>query len=101
MSRKTLASTLAFTLAAIPVLLSATFAATHDFTRDYVCKGSSLAGWHALGQASWRPENGEISSTPQTPDGAPNIINSSVKATFISGSRCARRARPRGKKNNS
>ncbi|HTP33486.1 MAG TPA: FG-GAP-like repeat-containing protein [Candidatus Acidoferrales bacterium] len=50
-------------------LLSVIFAATHDFIPDYAFKGSSLAGWHTLGPATWRAENGEIRATPQSPEG--------------------------------
>ena len=70
MYRKTLIST----LAAVFVLLSALFvsallAATHDFLPDFTFQGSSLNGWHTLGQANWRAGNGEIIATPQNPDG--------------------------------
>src|SRR5258708_39633242 len=64
MSTKTLISTIT-----VSVLLSAIFAATHDFTPDFVFRGSSLAGWHTLGHANWRAENGEITGKPETPDG--------------------------------
>src|SRR5947209_7549580 len=65
MSTKTLIST----LAPVFVLLSAIFAATHEFIPDFAFKGSSLTGWHTVGQAAWRAENGEIVGTPQTPAG--------------------------------
>jgi len=32
-------------------------------------KGSSLTGWHVLGQAEWRAENGEIIGTPKQAGG--------------------------------
>jgi len=51
------------------LLLSAIFAATHDFVPDYKFAGSSLTGWHPLGHANWRAENGEIIATPQSADG--------------------------------
>jgi hypothetical protein len=65
MSKKNLISI----FAAATLLLSALFAATHDFVPDFTFKGSSLAGWHTMGSASWRAENGEIAGTPQSPDG--------------------------------
>jgi hypothetical protein len=55
------------TLAAVFVLLSAIFAATHDFIPDFTFQGSSLTGWQAVGSARWRAENGQIIATPQTP----------------------------------
>jgi len=65
MSKKTLISA----IAALLVVLSAILAATHDFVPDFVFKGSSLAGWHTLGHATWRAENGEITGKPDTTDG--------------------------------
>ncbi len=86
MSTKTLIST----LAAVPVLLSAIFAATHDFTPDYVFRGSTLAGWHALGQANWRAENGEITATPQSPDGGWLVLDKGYQdLDFYTEFRCA------------
>ena len=42
------------------LIVSAGFAANHDFIADVTFKGSSLNGWHTLGQAAWRADNGEI-----------------------------------------
>jgi hypothetical protein len=36
-----------------------------DFLPDGVFKGSTLAGWHAVGQADWKAVNGEIVGTPK------------------------------------
>ena len=49
----------------ICVIGSAVFAASPNFLPDVVFKGSSLTGWHTLGQADWRAENGEIISAPK------------------------------------
>ncbi len=65
MSKRTLISAIATVL----VVLSAIFAATHDFIPDYTFQGSSLANWRPVGHANWRAENGEIIATPQNPDG--------------------------------
>ena len=56
-------------LVAASGLLSAIFAVTHDFTPDFAFRGSSLTGWHTLGHANWRAENGEITGRPETADG--------------------------------
>jgi hypothetical protein len=45
------------------------FAAPKDFAPEYVFQGSSLTGWHTLGNATWRAENGEIIAKPDTPEG--------------------------------
>ena len=42
------------------LLLAPLFGVGPTFTPDSVFKGSSLSGWHALGQAGWRAENGEL-----------------------------------------
>src|SRR5689334_20965222 len=65
MSRKSLI----LTIVAIPVLLTAIFAATRDFIPDFTFKGSSLDGWHSLGHATWHAENGQITATPLDRDG--------------------------------
>ncbi|HEV2448694.1 MAG TPA: DUF1080 domain-containing protein, partial [Candidatus Sulfopaludibacter sp.] len=71
------------------LLLSAIFAATHDFTPDFTFRGSSLTGWHALGQANWRAENGEIAGTPQAPDGGWLVLDKSYQdVEFYTELRC-------------
>src|SRR3954452_8583056 len=75
MSTKTLVSTI---VAAIG-LLSALFAATHDFVPDFAFRGSSLAGWHTLGHANWRADNGEITAKPETPDGGWLVLDKSYQ----------------------
>jgi hypothetical protein len=45
------------------------FAAGPSFHPDVTFHGSSLSGWHTLGQASWHAENGELIGTPQSASG--------------------------------
>ena len=86
MSTKTCLSS----FAAVFILLSAIFAATHDFTPDYVFRGSSLTGWHTIGQANWRAENGEITATPQSPEGGWLVLDKGYQdLEFYSEFRCA------------
>jgi hypothetical protein len=86
MSTKTWIST----LAAVFVLLSAIFAATHDFTPDFSFQGSSLTGWHTLGPAGWRAQNGEIIATPQSPDGGWLMMDKGYQdVEFYTDVRCA------------
>lgn len=66
-------------LATIPVFLSATFAATHDFIPDFAFRGASLTGWRVLGHANWRAENGEITAAPQIPEGGWLILDKSYQ----------------------
>src|SRR4051812_41479237 len=86
MSKKTLT----LTLAPVFLLLSAIFAATHDFIPDFAFKGSSLTGWHTVGHADWRAENGEIVATPQTPDGGWLMMDKGYQdVKFYTEIRCA------------
>ena len=45
------------------------FAMGPSFSPDTTFHGSSLTGFHALGQANWRAENGELIGTPQNGGG--------------------------------
>ena len=45
--------------------LAPVFAAGPSFRPDGTVRGSSLAGWHPLGHADWKAENGEIVGTPR------------------------------------
>jgi len=52
--------------AAIAVLwLVRVFAEGPSFIPDATFKGTSLTGWHVLGQADWHAQNGEIVGTPK------------------------------------
>jgi hypothetical protein len=75
---------------AIPVVFSAIFAATHDFIPDFVFRGSSLTGWHTLGHANWRAENGEIVAKPETVDGGWLVLDRGYQdVDFYTEFRCA------------
>lgn len=71
--------TLVTTIAAVTLLLSALFAATHDFVPDFTFRGASLARWRQVGHANWRAENGEITGTPQAPDGGWLVFDKSYQ----------------------
>ena len=45
------------------LLLGPVFAVGPSFIPDGTVKGSSLTGWHVLGQADWKAQNGEIIGT--------------------------------------
>src|SRR5689334_9384721 len=75
---------------AVPVLLSAIFAATRDFIPDFTFQGSSLNGWRVLGQANWRAESGEIVGTPRGQDGGWLLLDKSYQDVELSTEfRCA------------
>ena len=87
--------TLFLTLASVLLLLSAILAATHDFVPDFTFQGSSLAAWHPLGHANWRAESGEISATPQSPDGGWLVLDKSYQdVKFYAEFRCTEKCDP-------
>jgi hypothetical protein len=69
MSTKRLYIAIAVTAVAICIIGSAVFAASQNFRPDVIFKGSSLTGWHKLGQADWRADNGEIIAPPKESGG--------------------------------
>jgi hypothetical protein len=45
------------------------FASGPSFHPDVTFSGSSLSGWHTIGQANWTAANGEITGKPKSADG--------------------------------
>jgi hypothetical protein len=66
------------TVAAL-VGVTPTLASGPSFKPDVTFQGSSLDGWHALGQAKWHAENGEVVGTPQSSDGGWLILGKSYQ----------------------
>jgi Domain of Unknown Function (DUF1080)/FG-GAP-like repeat len=57
----------AWRIAAIAALsLAPIFATVPNWIPDITFKATSLAGWHTLGQADWRVQNGEVIGTVRT-----------------------------------
>jgi hypothetical protein len=54
-------------------------AAPRTFVADYTFTGSNLTGWHSLGQADWRAQDGQIVGTPRTPAGGWLIFDRSFQ----------------------
>src|SRR5438045_8814168 len=65
-----------YLIAAIPVLL---LAAAPTFTPDVTFKGSSLTGWHTLGFADWRAQNGEITGVAKQDGGGWLVLDRSYQ----------------------
>jgi hypothetical protein len=64
-----------------------------SFRPDVTFKGSALAGWHTLGAATWRAENGEIVATPKQPGGGWLVLDKSLQdvgfyASFLCAAGC-------------
>src|SRR5258707_15544881 len=82
-------------LAAGCALGTAIFAANQNFFPDVVFKGSSLTGWHKLGPADWRADNGEIISAPKESGGWVMVDKGYQDIAFYRSVSFAR-ARPNG-----
>jgi hypothetical protein len=54
---------------ALGAIATAILAANANFVPDYLFKGSTLAGWHKIGAAEWRAEDGEIIASAKGGDG--------------------------------
>ena len=69
------------------------FAAGPSFHPDITFSGSSLSGWHPLGQASWHADNGVLTGKPESPGGGWLMLDHSYQdvglfATFKCSSGC-------------
>ena len=61
---------------------------TH-FRPEPAFNGTTLAGWHPVGQADWRVEKGEIVGTPKAPGGGWLVLDKSYQDTgFFASFRC-------------
>jgi hypothetical protein len=64
--------------------------ASKNFMPDAVFTGGSLTGWHSVGNAAWRADNGEIIGTPSAASGGWLLFDRSYEDIAVSASfRCA------------
>ena len=49
------------------------------FVPDWTFKGSTLAGWHVLGDAEWKAVDGELVGTPKSTDGGWLVLDKSFQ----------------------
>jgi hypothetical protein len=76
-------------MALLGALLIAAYGAVPTFKADNTFKGSSLQGWHMMGQADWRAENGEIIGTPKQESGGWLALNQQFQdVAFYASFRC-------------
>lgn len=66
-----------FAAIAAALLTVPTLAMGPSFVPDWTFKGSSLTGWHVLGQADWKAQNGELVGTPKQPSGGWLVLDKS------------------------
>jgi hypothetical protein len=65
------------------------FASGPSFHPDFTMSGSNLNGWHPLGQADWRAENGEIVGKPKQGQGGWLVFDRSYQdINFYTQFRC-------------
>ncbi len=70
-------------------LVAQVFNAGPTFVPTSTFEGSSLTGWHVMGQADWRAENGEIIGTPQQAGGGWLVLDGSYQdILFYTSFRC-------------
>ena len=72
------------------LVLAPLFGVGPSFKPDVTVKGSALTGWHALGQASWKAQEGEITGAvkPGSQGGWLVLDRSYQDAAFYSSFRC-------------
>jgi hypothetical protein len=77
MSKKRFVVLLTAVLACSGVAL--VFGGGPTFHPDAIVQGSALTGWHTLGQADWKMQNGEIVGTPKAPGGGWLVLDKSYQ----------------------
>src|SRR3954467_13484044 len=60
-------------------LLGLAFGVGPSFRPDRTVKGSGLSGWHTVGTATWKVENGLITGTPQQDAGGILMLDESLQ----------------------
>ncbi|MEO5740670.1 MAG: DUF1080 domain-containing protein, partial [Vicinamibacterales bacterium] len=73
------------------ILLTVPLSGTRSmFVPDWTFRGSTLAGWHVLGDAEWKAVDGELVGTPKSPDGGWLILDKSFQdVEFGADFKCA------------
>jgi len=66
----------------------------NDFRPDLTFKGSALTGWHTLGAAEWKAQNGELTGSATAAGGGWLVLDTSYQdLNFFSRFRCAAECR--------
>ena len=82
------------TAAVAGLLLSSGYGANPSFVPDTTFKGSALTGWHTLGPAEWRAQNGEITGVAK-PGGGWLVLDRAYQDVAVYASlRCAGPCKP-------
>ena len=77
-------------LAVAALTMAVLFAAVPSaFVPEWTFQGSSLKGWHVLGEAGWRAENGVLIGTPKSAGGGWLVLDKSYQDLgFFASFRC-------------
>src|SRR6185436_3291220 len=67
------------------VSLLAIAVSAQNYFVDTPYKAASLAGWHVLGDATWRAEGGEYVGTPKSPKGGWLVLDKSLQDVGLFG----------------
>src|SRR5438874_612182 len=67
------------------VSLLAIVVSAQNYFVDTTYKATSLAGWHVLGDASWRAEGGEYVGTPKSPKGGWLVLDTGLQDVGVFG----------------
>ncbi len=71
-------------------LALACFGAGPSFVPDVTFKGSSLTGWHGVGEADWKAESGEIIGVPKSAGGGLLLMDKGLQDLgFYASFRCS------------
>ncbi len=70
---------------AAALAVSAGIAVAQNYAEDVHFKPTSLAGWHVLGDATWKVENGEYVGTPKSPAGGWLVLDKSYQDVGLFG----------------
>jgi hypothetical protein len=77
-------------LAGTCLIASAVWAASQNFLPDVTFKGSTLTGWHQLGDAGWSANDGEITGTPRHEGGGWLVLDQGYQdLQFSTSFRCS------------
>ena len=75
---------------AVALLLLPAVGQNPTFIPDVTFQGSGLTGWHSLGDAAWRAEDGVITGTPKSPGGGWLLLDKPLQDSgFYASFKCA------------
>src|SRR4051794_41104793 len=81
---------LVFTVVAATALVLGAQGPANDFRPDSTFSGSTLTGWHTLGPAQWKAQNGELIGTASGTSGGWLVLDTSFQdLNFFTRFRCA------------